>query len=593
MAESELRQKLAAILAADAVGYSRLMAEDEHGTIGVLHAAQEVFRRHIESNRGKVVGMPGDFVLALFETAIGAVTAAVEIQQDLSGASTAPKQQRMPFRIGIHLGDVIEKADGSVYGDGVNIAARLQAVADVGGIMISDAVHSAVRGKVMATFVDHGEQRIKNIPHPVRAFHVAHHGDETKSIVRAGSEPALPDRPSIVVLPFANMSGDPHDDYFADGITEDITTALACFGRLFVIARNTSFTFRGRSVDVQMVGRQLGVHFVLEGSVRRSDNRMRITAQLIDATSGAHIWAERYDEVVNDIFDVQDRITRQVVASSVPQIEVEEMRLLERGYHRFTDAHDISWRAMKALMDSYFKGDSALAIEAAKLAEEAIQKDPTCVLAYYVATASHVWRVFMGWAENRREALVLAQRAADTLMVIAPNESRSYFARACVALLSGNRERGIADMRKALELNPNDASVMFFLSWAEAAAGNAARARDMAAQALRMSPKDIWVGVAHLGCAMAAFLERNFDDLRGWAELAIQSHPTAPIRRVLMIAYAAEVGDSGLLRVHREALETIAPDFIPSLLRGDYEPFHRPEHTKMLCESLGKGGVSI
>jgi adenylate cyclase len=593
VAESELRQKLAAILAADAVGYSRLMAEDEHGTVGTLHAAQEVFRRHIESNRGKVVGMPGDFVLALFETAIGAVTAALAIQEDLPGASSATERQRLPFRIGVHLGDVIEKADGSVYGDGVNIAARLQALADAGGVLISDAVHSAVRGKVTATFVDHGEHRIKNIPHPIHAFRVAHVGDEAKPVVPTGTEPALPDRPSIVVLPFANMSDDPRDDYFADGITEDITTELARFGRLFVIARNTSFTFRGQSVDAQKVGRQLGVHFLLEGSVRRSNNRIRITAQLIEATSGAHTWAEHYDDVIDDVFDVQERITRQVVASTVPQIEAEEMRLLERGPRRFTAAHDVSWRAMKALMDSYFKGDSAPAIEAARLAEAAIRQDPKCALAYYVVAASHAWRVFMGWAENRREALVLAQRAADTLMILAPNESQSYFARACVALLSGYRERGMADLRKALELNPNDASVMFYLSWAEAAAGNVARARQLAAQALRMSPRDIWVGVAHLGYAIAAFLERKFDELRGWAELAIQSHPAAPIRRVLMIAYAAEVGDVGLLKHHREKLEMIAPDFIPSLVRGDYEPFHRPEHTKMLLESLGKARTGI
>ena len=405
-------------------------------------------------------------------------------------------------------------------------------------------------------------------------------------------EPALPNRPSVVVLPLLNISGDPRDDYFADAITEDITTELTRFRRLFVIAHNTALSFRDRSSDLdpQVVARQLKVHFVLKGSVRRSENRVRVTAQLVEASSGASIWAERYDDVLDDVFDVQERITRQVVASMVPQLEAEEMRLLDRGDRGFTEADDISWRALSTLMASYFKGDKAHAIEAATLAEASIARDSGCALAYYVLSCSQAWRVFMGWPENRAEALGVARAAADKLMFVAPQDSRSYFARGSSMLLAGQRERGVADLRRGLELNPNDTSIMFFLSWAEAASGDVARAKELAAGALRMSPKDIWVGVAYLAYAMAAFLEQQFEDLRHWAELAIQSQPTAPIRRVRMIAYAGAVGDSALLKLHRETLDGIAPDFIPSMLRGNYRPFHNPQHMIMLLDNLRQAG---
>jgi adenylate cyclase len=576
----EPKQRLAAILAADAAGYSRLMAADERATLTALDAARSVFRSAVEANRGRVIDMAGDSVLTVFESAAGAVTAALEIQARLDGA--------LRFRIGVHLGDVLEKPDGTIYGDGVNIAARLQALAAPGSIAVSGPVHEAVRGRISAEIADLGEQAMKNIPHSVRAWRFGPPGVPQPTIVEPA--PALPDRPSIAVLPFTNMSGDPADEYFADGIAEDIITALSRFGRLFVIARNTSFTFRGRSVDVPAVARQLGVHFVLEGSVRRASNRVRINAQLIEGRSGAHVWAQRYDDVIDDVFDVQERITGQVVASMVPEIEAEEMRQLEQGQRRFTEADDISWRAWKKLLGSYFAGLPGPAREAEALAEQAIARDAKCWLAYFVLSSSHVWRVFMGWAENRAESVQVARRAADMMVLLAPTEARSYFARANAVGVAGNHQQALADRRKAAELNPNDASVAFYLSWGEAAAGNTARAKALAAQALRMSPRDIWVGVAQLACAVAAFLERDFEVMRKWAELAIQSQPTAPIRRVLMIAYAAEAGDAELLKLHQDKLESLAPDFVPSVLRGDLLPFHRPEDMQKLLESLRKAG---
>jgi adenylate cyclase len=591
---NELRQRLAAILAADVAAYSRLMAANERATVAALDAARGVFRTQIEFNRGRVIDMAGDSVLALFETATGAVSAALAIQQELARLGTSvPDDRRMRFRIGVHLGDVIEKADGSVYGDGVNIAARLEGLAEPGGITVSESIRTAVKGKVSASFDDQGMQQVKNMAEPVRAYRVAPEGRASSNPPLAAGETSLPlpDRPSIAVLPFTNMSGDPEQEYFVDGMVEDIITELSRFQRLFVIARNTSFTYKGRSVDVKKVARELGVHFVLEGSVRKAGNRVRITAQLIDGGTGQHVWADRYEDVLSDVFELQERIARQVVGSLVPEIETEEMRLLERGHRRFTEADDIAWRAATAVRDAINNGQAALALEAIRLAEQAIQQDRNCRLAWYVLSASHTWRVFFAWTEDRGGSIEAARRAAEMLMRLARNDSRSHFQRGMVEVVCGDAARGAADQRRALELNPNDTMVLFFLSWTEASAGNVDRAKELAAQAIRMSPKDSRLHVAHLAYAMSTFIEGDYARLREWAELAIQGRPTAPIRRVLMIAYAAEVGDEPLLRTHLEAVQRVAPDFIPSLFRGDYRPFHRPEHMKMLLDSLRKAGL--
>jgi len=302
-----LRQRLAAILAADVAGYSRLMAADERGTVAALEAARILFRGQIESNQGRVIDMAGDSVLAVFDTASGAVGAALAIQQSLHGASSdVPEERRMRFRIGVHLGDVIEKADGAVYGDGVNIAARIESLADPGGVAVSDAVRAAVRGKVPAGFDDLGKQTVKNIAQPVRVYRLRPAGPgETKPAPPVGHiDLSLPDKPSIAVLPFANMSADPEQEFFVDGVTEDIITELSRFHSLFVIARNSTFTYKGKAVDVRTVSKELGVRYVLEGSIRRAGDRIRVTTQLVDALTGSHVWAEKYDRDVEDVFAV-------------------------------------------------------------------------------------------------------------------------------------------------------------------------------------------------------------------------------------------------------------------------------------------------
>jgi len=592
--ETDLRQRLAAILAADVAGYSRLMGADERATVTALDAARTVFRAQVESNGGRVIDMAGDSVLAAFDTASGAVTAALAIQWQLDGSSSGlPEAARMHFRIGVHLGEIMEKADGTIYGDGVNIAARLEGLAEPGGITVSDGVRSSVKNRVAATFEDQGEQTVKNIAEPVRAFRVKPvHGSAAQPAPPAAEiDLSLPDKPSIAVLPFDNMSGDPEQTYFADGIVEDIITELSRFQSLFVIARNTSFTYKGRSIDVKTVARELGVRFVLEGSVRRAGNRVRITAQLIDGQTGSHVWAERYEDVLSDVFELQERITHEVVASLVSEVEAEEMRQQRRGQRRFTEADDIAWRAFAAMIDGTFGGDRALTLEAIRIAESAVERGPACRLAYFVIAWAHSWCVFMGWSEDRAAVVSAARRAADKLIELAPNDSRAYLARGRLCDVAGDLERAATDLRRAHELNPNDAFTLFFLSRQEATEGNVERAKALAAQALRMSPKDRFIGMAYNAYALCAFVEQDFEALHKWAELAIQSHGSAPIRRVLMIVYAAKVGDAALLRTNVDRLNVIAPDFVPSMFRGDYRPLHRPEHMQMLLDSLRAAGL--
>ena len=584
------------------------MAANDTATVAALDAAREVFRIHIESRHGRVIDMAGDSVLAAFETASGAVSAAMAAQEQIEEAmSEVAHERQLRFRVGLHLGDVISKTDGTVYGDGVNIASRLQAMADAGGIVVSESVRVAVRGKLGAGFEDLGEQWVRNISEPVRAWRV-HPGGEAAfgsstipaplGLMRDAASPGntplrLPDRPSIVVLPFVNLSDDPGQEYFADGMVEEIITELSRFRRVFVIARNTSFTYKGKTLDSKRVAQELGVHFLLSGSVRRSGQRVRVLAQLVDGHSGHQIWAERYEDVLSDVFELQERITRQVVSTMVPEIEAEEMRLSGYGKRRYAQADDMAWRAAKSLTDSMFGGTPERSLQAIELAAQAVAQDISCALAWHVLSNAHSWRVFMAWAPDRAQELAVARHAADTLIALEPGDSRSFFQRGLAQELAGDTAASTADLRRALELNPNDATVHFYLSFVEAAEGNVIRARELAAQALRMSPKDRWAGTAYMARAVCAFVEQDWQSLHDWADLAIQAQATHPMRRVLMVAFAAQVGDQPLFRKHLGRLQAVAPDFIPSLFRGDYRPLHRPEHMALLLDSLRKAGMGV
>jgi adenylate cyclase len=349
MSERKVERRLAAILAADVVGYSRLVGEDEEGTLERLKVLRRaVADPKIKEHRGRVVRTMGDGLLVEFASVVDAVRCAVEVQREMALRNAdLPADRRIEFRIGINLGDIIK--DGrEIYGDGVNVAARLEALATPGGICVSRVVRDQVRDKLGFAFDDRGEQQVKNIARPVRVFDVNMAG-EAMSLTpdtAARAPLALPDKPSIAVLPFQNMSGDPEQEYFADGMVEEIVTALSRIRWLFVIARNSSFTYKGRSVGVKQVGRELGVHYVLEGSVRKGGNRVRITAQLIEAETGAHLWADRFDGCLEDVFDLQDRVAINVAGVIEPALQAAEVRRsAARSVHEVT-AYDLYLRAL-------------------------------------------------------------------------------------------------------------------------------------------------------------------------------------------------------------------------------------------------------
>jgi len=346
-----MRQRLAAILAADVAGYSRLMAADERATVTALDTARGIFRRLIETNQGRVVDTAGDSVLAVFETASGAVSAALTVQKELAQvAEPLPEERRMLFRIGVHLGDVIEKADGTVYGDGVNIAARLEALAEPGGITVSEAIQMAQRNRSAVAFEDQGEHTVKNIAYPVQAFRLrgADEGAARASAPRASPALALPDKPSIAVLPFDNMSGDPEQEFFADNVVEAITATLSRIRSFFVIARNSAFRYKGKGVDVQQVGRDLGVRYVLEGSVQKAGNRLRITVQLIHAASDTHVWTKQYNRSLeDDVLALQSEVALDIARQIQAELSPEETNVLER-----TASRDVDPKAQ----DAYLRG---------------------------------------------------------------------------------------------------------------------------------------------------------------------------------------------------------------------------------------------
>jgi adenylate cyclase len=452
MSGKGLEQRLVAILAADVAGYSRLMAADERATVAALDAARAVFRHQIESIPGRVIDMAGDSVLAVFETATGAVATALAIQQQLArGCADVPDDRRMRFRIGVHLGDVIEKADGTVYGDGVNIAARLEGLAEPGGITVSESIRTAVKGKVTASFEDQGAQQVKNIAEPIRAYRVVREAAPTPA---AGEiDLSLPDKPSIAVLPFDNMSGDAEQAYFSDGITEDIITELSRFRSLFVVARNSSFAFRGKNVDVTEIGRRLGVRYVVDGSVRKAGKRVRVSARLIDATTRHHLWAERYDRELADIFAVQDELTQAIAATLAERLEDADRDRAERKRPVNMTAYDLvllgteTWR--------HFRPEDFAAARA--LFERALVLDPHYARAHANLAWTHVCEIFLETAVDH--ALDDALRHGITAIALDDNDGWNHGVVGQARFLARQDEESEIEFRRAVEMNPNDADI--------------------------------------------------------------------------------------------------------------------------------------
>lgn len=579
-----LRQRLAAILAADAAGYSRLMSLDERGTVAALDAARGVFRRHIESRQGRVIDMAGDSVLAVFETAAGAVVAALGAQGELAALfADAPENRGMRFRVGVHLGDVIEKPDGSVYGDGVNIAARLQALAEPGHITVSDAIHGAVRGKVSASFADQGEQQVKNIAHPVRAWRVLAHGEAVASIAEVNQP--LPDTPSIAVLPFTNMSGDPEQEYFADGMVEDIITALSRFKSLFVIARNSSFTYKGQAVDVRRVGRELGVRYVLEGSMRKAGQRIRVTCQLVACQTGAHLWADRYDRDLVDLFQIQDDITTRVATAVDPAIRHFETQSALRKHPGNLGAWDHVlrglWHVNQFRKESNAKGRVEF--------EAAVTRDPGYSLAHAWLAMTHVHDTWFNWTDRHADSLSLAQASASTAMQLDDTEPQAFAAAAAVDFFAAHMGQARLKYERTLELNPNSFAGHHGYGGTLNYGGECDAAVGVTLKALDLSPNDPLVWNC-LGSLAHIYLNlRRYDDAIAAADRAITLRHGYLFARALKVAALAHAGRVAQATEAVSAIRKIDPGF--SLSRMSHYPFVLDEQRHHLFSGLSAAGV--
>ncbi|HSH07206.1 MAG TPA: adenylate/guanylate cyclase domain-containing protein [Burkholderiales bacterium] len=556
MRGTELRQRLAAILAADVAGYSRLMSLDERATVAALDAARAVFRTKIEAQQGRVIDMAGDSVLAVFELATGAVAAGLAIQQALeAGGAEVPEERRMRFRIGIHLGEIIEKADGTVYGDGVNIAARLEGLAPPGGIAVSESVRSAVRGKVDAGFEDQGEQQVKNIAEPVRAYRLRPGERGTRPAPSAAGglgHLLLAAKPSIAVLPFANMSGDPEQDYFADGITEDIITELARFQAITVVARNSVFVYKGKAARVQDVARDLGVRYVVEGSVRRGGARVRVNVQLIEAESGKNVWAERFDRELVDIFELQDELTRHIVAALPSRVEDAQLELVKRKKPADMSVYDRVLRA-KLCHHSGTAEDNALGLQ---LLEQAIQIDPNYAAAYGWHGCTLTQAMARGYKRYSAETEQEVLRSVEHGLSIDDNDLECLRIICEFRIMQRRLDEALLMSDKLLGLNPSDPRLLAqrgeILTWL----GRAEEGIDWIERAMRLDPHEahIW---AHL-------LGRALFGAGRYAE-AVQAFWRLPAMRYGHHAYVAacqaQLDDAAGAQASRAEVLRLKPDF--------------------------------
>ncbi len=581
------QRRLAAIVSADVVGYSRLMGVDETSTLADLRAHRaELIDPKIAEHGGRIVKVMGDGLLLEYPSVVAATQCVIEIQQGMVTRNQGIDDgRRIVFRIGINLGDIIIEGE-DILGDGVNIAARLQEIAEPGGIAISARVYEDIRDRLEANFEDTGEQSLKNIARPV---HVWRWAAQAKTAPVPLDQPLpLPDKPSIVVLPFNNMSGDEEQEYFADGITEDITTELSRYQQLFVIARNTAFTYRGQSHNIQDIATELGVHFVLEGSVRKAGNRVRINAQLIDGQNGNHLWAERFDGDVDEIFDLQDDVTHQVVSATVPQIAEAQLARLRRGERIFDEAHDLALQARDDLDHANSQSDPVFLASCKEKASRAIALNDRCFPAYTSLCVAYWQELLKFWTDDGAETKRLLEQTAQHFVALAPANHSAHYCAGIANMMVGRAEAGAQNMRHSLSLNPNDTLVMGLLSNVEAYLEHFSEAKSLAAQVIRRNPKGTYdTGTAYLSLAEAAYAEDD-DNFRDFAEKAIQHHPTAPVRRAFMIAHAARTGDGDLLREHWRLLHQISPRFIANALETEHKFFATAATNEKIMNALGK-----
>ena len=579
-----MERRLAAIFAADVAGYSRLMGADEEGTLERLRAhRRELIDPKIAEHQGRIVKTTGDGVLVEFASPVKAVRCAVEVQHGMVDRNAdVPREQRIEFRIGINLGDVVVE-DGDIYGDGVNVAARLENIAEPGAVYISRAVRDFVNDQTEVTLEDLGEKPLKNIAKPVRVFRIAAPDQATVGSKEA-APPAVPHKPSIAVLPFTNMSGDAEQEYFSDGMTEDLITDLSKVSGLFVIARNSSFVYKGQSVKVQEIGRDLGVRFVLEGSIRKAGNRVRITAQLIDAGSGGHIWAERFDRELTDIFATQDEVVEKIVAALAVNLTQGEAQRLRRRGTASVEAYETWLRARELLSRSRREA----IVQAKAMYRRAIEIDPNFAAPHAGLSLATISEYVSDWAVDPEEALDEAERWARRALELDDQEPVSHMALGNLMLWRRNHDGALAEFGRMITLDPNFAQGHSATGLALMYAGRSADALEAFAIAKRLDPHSPsivlhFVAQAHfsLGRSEAA-VERLLE--------RIARTPATDSSRMLLAACYGHLGRTEEARAAWAGLMKVNPDF--SLAQRERVlPYKEPRDFQRIVDGLAKAGL--
>jgi TolB-like protein/class 3 adenylate cyclase len=574
------QRRLAAIVAADVVGYSRLVGRNESGTVARLREHRKLRLEPVLARHGgRLVKLTGDGALVEFASAVDALGAAIEFQQAMAEANRdQPQDNAIVFRIGVHLGDLIVDGD-DLYGDGVNVAARLEAEAPPGGIVISGDVHNAVSGRLKAAFEDLGELSLKNIERPVRAFRVQMDGIPATAAPPHATDVllTLPDKPSIAVLPFQNMSGDPEQEYFVDGLVEDIITALSRIRSLFVIARNSTFTYKGQTVDVKRIGRELGVRYVLEGSVRKIGNRLRITGQLIDSISGAHLWADHFEGNLQDVFELQDKVALVVAGVIEPTLLTAERR--RSGLRPTSDltAYDLYLRALSDVLLRQKEGT----VHALELLTQAIERDPRYGPALVLAARCHADLYISGWTsdpvESHRNGLTLTRCA---LRVAEDDPYVLAHAAHILGLLGEDIDAAIVLVDRALQLNPSYARGWDRSGWLRLWAGMSEMAIEHFETFMRLSPRESRAG-AYLGIGVGHFFARRLVQSKAMLLLSLQELPTWPPTYRFLASCYARMGHLDEARGIIARLRDITPIIIPSA-----EHWRNPEQREFYLEGL-------
>jgi TolB-like protein/class 3 adenylate cyclase len=590
MAEARVERRLAAILAADVAGYSRLMGSDELGTLAALKAHRhEVFDPAIAAHHGRIFKTTGDGMLVEFASAVDAVTCAVTVQDKMTERNDKAAQ-KIAFRIGINVGDIIVD-DDDIFGDGVNVAARVENECEPGSVCISGSAFEQVRGKTDFAFNDLGERSLKNIDRPVRLYAVRPPTSSAAATAKSpdeGRKPLpLPDKPSIAVLPFQNMSGDPEQEYFADGMVEDIITALSRFKLLFVIARNSSFTYKDKSIDIKQVGRELGVRYVLEGSVRKAGNKVRITGQLIDVSTGSHLWADHFDGTLEGIFDLQDRVAGRVVAAIAPKVQQAE---LERSMRKPTESHDAYDYYLRGAA-LYWKPTKATVEEALKLFSKAIELDPDFAAPYAAAARCYALRKGYGWMTDPAAETIEAGRLIQTAFKLGSDDAFvlgvSGFATFYVL---GDVEGGAAYLERARSLNPNLAILWGASGLINTYLGLPDIGIEQLSHAMRLSPFDHSMGFWQQATALGQFCAGRDDDAVLWATNSLRDWGYNRNTLIVLAASCAMRGHTEEAQKAVTCLRSVDPGSRLSNL-PELELFRRAKDRERLVEGLRLAGL--